>query len=174
MKYLNTIHKSQIIKTANPKTQIKLKHNKHIKESPIDEEIKQEESIEEKPVKRLDREIKEEFIKNHEYLKNINDDELIYNAYNQEKELIENARKEENEKVLQEIKEREENKKTFGELKFIDGETAFFNNGEMLKRGQKFVKGHYYEGRTVVEINYILGFVRLNDNTIIKLSVSKP
>ena len=61
----------------------------------------------------------------------------------------------------------------FGELKYIDGETAFFNNGEMLKRGQKFVRGHYYEGRSVTEINYRLGFVRLDDDTIIKLSVSK-
>ncbi len=106
-------------------------------------------------------------------MKAINDDELIYNVYYQEKELIENIRKEENEKLMQELKDNEENKKTYGELKYIDGETAFFNNGEILKRGQKFVRGHFYEGKTVVEINYFLGYVRLNDDTIIKLSVSK-
>ena len=109
-----------------------------------------------------------------QYLKDINDDELIYNAYNKENELIENIRKAENEKLMKELKESEENKKTYGELKYIDGESAFFNNGEILKRGQKFVRGHFYEGKTVVEINYYLGFVRLDDNTIIKLSVSKP
>ena len=174
MKYMNTIHNSQIIKRANPKTQIKTKHNNDIKESQSDDEIKPDEKIEEKPVKRLDRKIKEEFIKNHEYLKNINDDELIYNAYNQEKELIENTKKDENEKIMQELKEREDNKKTYGELKYIDGESAFFNNGEILKRGQKFVRGHFYEGKTVVEINYYLGYVRLDDDTIIKLSVGKP
>ncbi len=87
--------------------------------------------------------------------------------------MIEKSSKEEKERILEEIKEREENRKSFGGLKYIDGETAFFNNGEMLKRGQKFVKGHYYEGKTVIEINYLLGFVRLNDGTIVKLSIGQ-
>ncbi len=173
MKYLDTIHKSQLVKRANPKTQVKQSENKYNEENKT---ILNEENQEEKPikeVKKLNPEIKNEFIESHKYLKNIHDEELLYNAYNQEKELIEKSRNDEKEKILEEIKQREENRKTFGGLKYIDGETAFFNNGEMLKRGQKFVKGHFYEGKTVIEINYLLGFVRLDDGTIIKLSISQ-
>ena len=173
MKYFEKIHQSNIVKKVTKnnttlkndakanKTEVKTNENEQNPETP---------SIEKKI---LNPEEKAEFLKNHEYMQIVRNEELLYEAYNYEKELIERTQQEEKEKVLEEIRQNEDNKKKFGELKYIDGETAFFNNGEMLKRGQKFVRGHYYEGRSVTEINYRLGFVRLDDDTIIKLSVSQ-
>ena len=171
MKYLQTIHKSQIVQKANPKAKIDTKEKKSENQKDESEESKQSEK--KKEIKRLEPDVKQKFIESHEYLKGIYDDELLFKAYEQEKALIEKTQNEEKEKLLEELKERDENKKLFGELKYIDGETAFFNNGEMVKRGQRFVKGHYYEGKSVVEINYLLGFVRLDDGTVIKLSVGQ-
>ena len=168
MKYLQTIHNSQLVQKANPKAKIEKAENK------TEESKEENKALEDKKERKiLKPEIREEFIKNHPYLIEIHDEELLFNAYQKEIELIEKSRNEEKERILNEIKEREENKKHFGGLKYIDGDTAFFNNGEMIKRGQRFVKGHYYEGKSVIEINYLHGFVRLDDGTIIKLSIGE-